>query len=99
MPHEIYPYNSRSAAYARQLAQKQQKSERENIGKKEQSKPDISDEAKIVKDASEPDGLASKNEKYELSSLVKSIKMKSKQVSQHGKSPKESKRKHAKANW
>lgn len=74
---KIYPYNFRSAAYARQVAQKQQKGERENIGKQEQSKP-ISDEAKVVKDASEPGGLASKNDKHELSSLVKSIKMKSK---------------------
>lgn len=94
---KIYLYNFRSAAYARQVAQKQQKGERENIGKQEQSKL-ISDEAKVVMDASEPDGLASKNDKHELSSLVKSIKMKSKQVSHHGKSPKESKGKRARAN-
>lgn len=87
------PQFKRSAAYARQMAQKQQKGERENIGTKEKS----NDGAKIVNEGSEPDGLASKKEKHELSSLVKSIKMKSKQVSHNGKNPKEIKRKHARA--
>lgn len=75
----------RSAAYARQVARKQQKDDREEMGRNEHpnlhGQAHMSDGAETGKDNQIlPDGLATKKDKHELSSLVKSIKMKSKQL-------------------
>ncbi|KAE9466348.1 hypothetical protein C3L33_01737, partial [Rhododendron williamsianum] len=74
------PQFKRSATYARQLAQKRRKVDQEVLGSKPAQLP--SDDLKTEKNESvQSDEMASKKkEKYELSSLVRSIKMKSKQV-------------------
>ncbi|XP_058180657.1 pre-rRNA-processing protein esf1 [Rhododendron vialii] len=74
------PQFKRSATYARQLAQKRHKVDQEVLGSKPAQLP--SDDLKTEKnEAVQSDEMASKKkEKYELSSLVRSIKMKSKQV-------------------
>ncbi|XP_015889719.3 pre-rRNA-processing protein ESF1 [Ziziphus jujuba] len=72
------PQFKRSAAYARQLAMKQQMGEREPTDREHIKVP-----AKVQAEKDEQvksDDLPLKKEKYELSSLVKSVKMKSKQV-------------------
>ncbi|KAA8532015.1 hypothetical protein F0562_006843 [Nyssa sinensis] len=79
------PQFKRSAAYARQLAQKQQKGDLEESGEKNKQLARQaqfpSDDLKTDKNEhSQSDGLSSKREKHELSSLVRSIKMKSKQA-------------------
>ncbi|KAM7516100.1 hypothetical protein LguiA_005683 [Lonicera macranthoides] len=78
------PQFKRSAAYARQIAQKQQKVDREEMGRKQETKLPAearTDRPEMGKDENlKSDGLPLKKEKHELSSLVKSIKMKSKQV-------------------
>lgn len=79
------PQFRRSAAYARQVAQKQQKGDREELGRNEHSnlhgQAHMSDGAETGKDDQIlPDGMATKKDKHELSSLVKSIRMKSKQL-------------------
>uniref|UniRef100_A0A5B6YSK6 Putative pre-rRNA-processing protein esf1 n=1 Tax=Davidia involucrata TaxID=16924 RepID=A0A5B6YSK6_DAVIN len=79
------PQFKRSAAYARQLAQKQQKGDLKELGEKSRQLPR---QAQLPSDDLKTDenehlqsgGLSSKREKHELSSLVRSIKMKSKQV-------------------
>lgn len=81
------PQFKRSAVYARQLAQKQQKGreelsvEREHVKfpKETQLSSDGSG-AKLKGGEEVSDDLKSKQDKLELSSLVKSIKMKSKQI-------------------
>lgn len=77
----------RSAAYARQMAQKQKKGHMELSAEKEctefpKGKQLSSDgSGNLAKGEEEGlDALKSKKDKHELSSLVKSIKMKSKQV-------------------
>ena len=77
----------RSAAYARQLAQKQQKGNLEMLEERENVKPPrgthlSSADSGMMKKGEEEgsDVVKTKKEKHELSSLVKSIKMKSKQV-------------------
>ncbi|KAK7360255.1 hypothetical protein VNO77_02238 [Canavalia gladiata] len=80
------PQFKRSAAYLRQLAQKQPKSnmdlsaEREHLSVKGTSL--ASDDSGMMKKVEEEglEALKLKKDTYELSSLVKSIKMKSKQV-------------------
>ncbi|KAJ6682270.1 hypothetical protein OIU74_020501 [Salix koriyanagi] len=80
------PQFKRSAVYARQLALKQQKSGGQQLVEGENEKQygkarSLSDDPSMDRD--EPmisDGLAERTEKHELSSLVRSIKMKSKQV-------------------
>ncbi|CAN4078687.1 unnamed protein product [Withania somnifera] len=76
------PQFKRSAAYARQLAQKQHKVEEEIVNAKQQ--PGIV--ATLTLEAATSEKLQSgdlplRKEKHELSSLVKSIKMKSQQLS------------------
>ena len=78
-------YVCRSATYARQLAQKQQKDNADPPVEREPTKLKgtqlSSEDSGRMKDEEEGlDALKSKKDKYELSSLVKSIKMKSKQV-------------------
>ncbi|XP_021907988.1 pre-rRNA-processing protein esf1 isoform X2 [Carica papaya] len=79
------PQFKRSAAYARQVAQKQQKSDRQELvgsePKKLPKKAQLpSEEAERSEDKhTKTEALPSK-EKIELSSLVKSLKMKTKQV-------------------
>lgn len=76
------------------MAQKQHKGEKKNMEAKEEQSERISNEAATVDEGVlQADARTSKKEKHELSSLVKSIKMKSKQVPQHSKTRKESKRK------
>lgn len=81
------PQFKRSAAYARQMAQKQKKGHMELSAEKEctefpKGKQLSSDgSGNLAKGEEEGlDALKSKKDKHELSSLVKSIKMKSKQV-------------------
>lgn len=79
------PQFKRSATYARQLAQKQQKDNADPPVEREPTKLKgtqlSSEDSGRMKDEEEGlDALKSKKDKYELSSLVKSIKMKSKQV-------------------
>nr|GMC94853.1 pre-rRNA-processing protein ESF1 [Ipomoea batatas] len=71
------PQFKRSAVYVRQLAEKERKVDQENVGRKEQS--DITRPQQPSKE-SKAEELPSRKEKHELSSLVKSIKMKSKQI-------------------
>nr|GLL26246.1 pre-rRNA-processing protein ESF1 [Ipomoea trifida] len=71
------PQFKRSAVYVRQLAEKEHKVDQENVGRKEQS--DITRPQQPSKE-SNAEELPSRKEKHELSSLVKSIKMKSKQI-------------------
>ncbi|KAK4711708.1 hypothetical protein R3W88_006221 [Solanum pinnatisectum] len=80
------PQFKRSAAYARQLAQKQHKVEEEIVSAKQQ--PGIAAPllpSRTLESATNEklmsDDLPSRKEKHELSSLVKSIKMKSQQLS------------------
>ncbi|KAM3362936.1 pre-rRNA-processing protein ESF1 [Capsicum galapagoense] len=80
------PQFKRSAAYARQLAQKQHKVEEEVVKAKQQ--PGIAAPLQqtrtfetATKEKLQSDNLPSRKEKHELSSLVKSIKMKSQQLS------------------
>jgi hypothetical protein len=84
---------SRCATYARQMAQKQLTGEGQNMGVKEQSEPISNETARVEKGDLQLDMLTSKKEKHELSLLVKSIKMKSKQVPHQGKNPKQSEQK------
>lgn len=76
----------RSATYARQLAQKQQKESADPPAEREPTKPKgtqlSSDDSGMMKEGEEKASEASmsKKDKYEISSLVKSIKMKAKQV-------------------
>lgn len=75
----------RSAVYARQRAQKQRKAETDFLAEGEHAKPpkgvQLSSNDGVTKgEEGGLDALQRKKEKYELSSLVKSIKMKSKQV-------------------
>ncbi|XP_057952217.1 pre-rRNA-processing protein esf1 [Malania oleifera] len=77
------PQYKRSAAYAR--AQKQQKGKQEELVEKELNKPPTEDRLppgthKTEEEHLKSDFLSSKKEKHELSSLIKSIKMKSQQV-------------------
>uniref|UniRef100_A0A6N2M125 Uncharacterized protein n=1 Tax=Salix viminalis TaxID=40686 RepID=A0A6N2M125_SALVM len=80
------PQFKRSAVYARQLALKQQKSGGQQLVEGENEKQYgkarlLSDDPSMDRDESMiSDGLAERTEKHELSSLVRSIKMKSKQV-------------------
>ncbi|CAN4083479.1 unnamed protein product [Withania somnifera] len=80
------PQFKRSAAYARQLAQKQHKVEEEIAKAKQQPgvaatlQPSRTSEA-ATSEKWQSDDLSSRKEKHELSSLVKSIKMKSQQIS------------------
>ncbi|KAL4342663.1 hypothetical protein S245_035635 [Arachis hypogaea] len=81
------PQFKRSAAYVRQLAQKQQKGSSEIPVERENVKPPrgaqlSSEDSGMAKKGEEEgsDVLRTKKDKHELSSLVKSIKMKSKQV-------------------
>ncbi|RDX78917.1 esf1, partial [Mucuna pruriens] len=79
------PQFKRSATYARQLAQKQQKDNADSPVEREPTKLKgmqlSSDDSGMKKGEEEGlDALKSKKDTYELSSLVKSIKMKSKQV-------------------
>ncbi|KAL0344223.1 UNVERIFIED_CONTAM: Pre-rRNA-processing protein esf1 [Sesamum angustifolium] len=62
------PQFKRSAAYARQVTKKQKTDEQESVGQMDQGENATSD------------GLAKRKEKNELSALVRSIKMKSKEV-------------------
>ncbi|XP_022132581.1 pre-rRNA-processing protein esf1 [Momordica charantia] len=86
------PQFKRSAAYVRQLALKQQKGDEDQLMKGQHRKsPMKQPEASREDEANNGEGASSKKEKYELSSLVKSIKMKSKQLqlqSGGGKMPK-----------
>ncbi|KAF8012696.1 hypothetical protein BT93_I0757 [Corymbia citriodora subsp. variegata] len=76
------PQFKRSAAYARQVAQRQQKGNRPESVKKDAANVDLppddlqSEKAELPKS----DVLPARKEKHELSSLVRSLKMKSKQV-------------------
>ncbi|KAF9682156.1 hypothetical protein SADUNF_Sadunf05G0079400 [Salix dunnii] len=80
------PQFKRSAVYARQLALKQQKSGEQHLVEGENEKQDgkaqlQSDDPSMDRDEYMiSDGLAERTQKHELSSLVRSIKMKSKQV-------------------
>ncbi|XP_055804724.1 pre-rRNA-processing protein ESF1 [Solanum dulcamara] len=80
------PQFKRSAAYARQLAQKQHKVEEEIVNAKQQAgitaplQPSRTLEA-ATSEQLQSDDLPLRKEKHELSSLVKSIKMKSQQLS------------------
>jgi hypothetical protein len=77
------PQFKRSAAYKRQIAQKQQKADRDEIERKEGKKLPTEirlDEPEAVKEQLKSDDASSRKDKHELSSLVKSLKMKSKQV-------------------
>ncbi|CAK7355655.1 unnamed protein product [Dovyalis caffra] len=80
------PQFKRSAVYARQLAQKQLKrSEQQLVEGENKKQPEkaqlLSDDPAMDNDECMiSDGLPEKKEKHELLSLVKSIKMKSKQV-------------------
>ncbi|ESW28190.1 hypothetical protein PHAVU_003G266400 [Phaseolus vulgaris] len=80
------PQFKRSATYARQLAQKQQKDSADPPAEREPTKPKemqlSSDDSGMVKEGEEKalETSMSKKDKYEISSLVKSIKMKAKQV-------------------
>ncbi|XP_045826879.1 pre-rRNA-processing protein esf1 [Trifolium pratense] len=94
------PQFKRSAVYARQLAQKQQKGRVELSTEKEQvkfpSRTQLSSDGSGVVQKGEEEGLddlKSKKDKFELSSMVKSIKMKSKQIqlSSDGKTKKDGK--------
>ncbi|XP_049382188.1 pre-rRNA-processing protein ESF1 [Solanum stenotomum] len=80
------PQFKRSAAYARQLAQKQHKVEEEIVSAKQH--PGVAaplQPSRTLESATneklQSDDLPSRKEKHELSSLVKSIKMKSQQLS------------------
>ncbi|KAJ0098230.1 hypothetical protein Patl1_29164 [Pistacia atlantica] len=82
------PQFKRSATYARQVAQRQQKTDRRELVDNEPSNLPSNDlEASMPMKA---DISSSKREKHELSSLVRSVKMKSKQVQlpPNGKRPK-----------
>ncbi|XP_060191975.1 pre-rRNA-processing protein ESF1 isoform X1 [Lycium barbarum] len=80
------PQFKRSAAYARQLAQKQHKAEEGIVKEKQQPgiaaplQPSRTLEA-VTSEKLQSDDLPLRKEKHELSSLVKSIKMKSQQLS------------------
>ncbi|XP_052196010.1 pre-rRNA-processing protein esf1 [Diospyros lotus] len=80
------PQFKRSVAYARQLAQKQRKGDQELSGKKQEKilpreQAQLhSDDPVTDKNELRPDKSSLKKEKHELSSMVKSVKMKSKQV-------------------
>ncbi|KAL2333837.1 hypothetical protein Fmac_015050 [Flemingia macrophylla] len=80
------PQFKRSAVYLRQLAQKQQKHNADSSAEREHTELRgmqlVSDDSVIMKKGEEEelDALKSNKDAYELSSLVKSIKMKSKQV-------------------
>ncbi|KAJ8545715.1 hypothetical protein K7X08_018298 [Anisodus acutangulus] len=80
------PQFKRSAAYARQLAQKQHKADEEIVKAKQQPgivaslEPSRTLES-VTSEKLQSDDLPSRKEKHELSSLVKSIKMKSQQLS------------------
>ncbi|GAV75883.1 NUC153 domain-containing protein [Cephalotus follicularis] len=79
------PRFKRSAAYARQLAQKRQKGDQEDVEREHLKSPAnaqySSDDPETNKsEHAKSDVFSSKKEKHELSSLVRSIKMKSKQV-------------------
>ncbi|TYK20826.1 pre-rRNA-processing protein esf1 [Cucumis melo var. makuwa] len=96
------PQFKRSAAYVRQVALKQQKGDGYQPTKSQHGKSSTKQPAAPGEDEAKGDvpvkteGDSSKKEKYELSSLVKSIKMKSKQLqlqSGDGKIPKKD-RKH-----
>ncbi|KAF7135613.1 hypothetical protein RHSIM_Rhsim08G0030900 [Rhododendron simsii] len=73
-------YDDPSETYAQQLAQKQRKGDQEVLGSKQAQLP--SDDLKTEKNEfiQSDDMSSKKKEKYELSSLVRSIKMKLKQV-------------------
>ncbi|KAK6153487.1 hypothetical protein DH2020_013126 [Rehmannia glutinosa] len=73
------PQFKRSAAYARQITQKGKKGDPENVGQMDRS--EVRDQASMhnVENVTS-DGLPERKERNELSSLVKSIKMKSKQL-------------------
>lgn len=74
------PQFKRSAAYARQLAQKQHKVEEEIVSAKQQ--PGVTRKLEsATNEKLQSADLPSRKEKHELSSLVKSIKMKSQQLS------------------
>ncbi|OIV93563.1 hypothetical protein TanjilG_04795 [Lupinus angustifolius] len=92
------PQFKRSAVYARQIAQKQQMGHSEIPIEKEHVKPSrgmqlSSNDSDMVNKGEEGDALKSKKDKHELSYLVKSIKMKSKQaqLSSDGKTRKDGK--------
>ncbi|PIN20032.1 hypothetical protein CDL12_07290 [Handroanthus impetiginosus] len=73
------PQFKRSAAYARQISKKQKVGEGENVGQIDQVEmPDHA--SKHNGENGTSGGLAQRKEKNEISSLVRSIKMKSKQV-------------------
>ncbi|XP_048229987.1 pre-rRNA-processing protein ESF1 isoform X2 [Ricinus communis] len=80
------PQFKRSAAYARQMAQRQHKGDRQELAEGEHKKQPaksqlLSDEPDANKNEHlTSDAASSKKEKHELSALVRSIKMKSKQV-------------------
>ncbi|CAK9180228.1 unnamed protein product [Ilex paraguariensis] len=79
------PQFKRSAAYARQIAQKQQKGNQESIGEEDHTvstrQAQLSDTLETNRaEQLRSNGLPSEKEKHELSHLVRSIKMKSKQV-------------------
>ncbi|KAJ9172625.1 hypothetical protein P3X46_015840 [Hevea brasiliensis] len=80
------PQFKRSAAYARQMARRQQKGDQLELGEGEHKKQPtksqlLSDEPVANKNEQRSaDVLPSKKEKHEISSLVKSLKMKSKQL-------------------
>ncbi|KAL9269154.1 Pre-rRNA-processing protein esf1-like protein [Drosera capensis] len=74
------PQFKRSAAYARQLAQQQQKG-REDLTEEESRRlPDPTPNAAQNGDEGSKSDRSSSKDKHELSSLIKSIKMKSKQI-------------------
>ncbi|GFP84520.1 pre-rRNA-processing protein esf1 [Phtheirospermum japonicum] len=73
------PQFKRSAAYARQITQKHKMGDEENEGQRDQS--EIPGHASMHKGENiASDGLSQRKEKNELSSLVRSIKMKSNQI-------------------
>ncbi|KAI3470362.1 hypothetical protein Pfo_027025 [Paulownia fortunei] len=73
------PQFKRSATYARQITKKQKMGDQENVGQKDHS--EIPGQASMRKGENKTsDGLRQRKEKNELSSLVRSIKMKSNQV-------------------
>ncbi|KDP39086.1 hypothetical protein JCGZ_00843 [Jatropha curcas] len=78
------PQFKRSAAYARQMAQKQRKGDLRELGgehEKQATKSEAQSDEPDKKKTENADVLPSNKEKLEISSLVKSLKMKSKQLS------------------
>lgn len=78
------PQFKRSAAYARKLTQKRQKGEKEVDGVGDRSKANGQAATPSEPVSNENNDMA-KKEKHELSSLVKSLKMKAKQIPQRAK--------------